>query len=137
MKRLILLALAALMTVGALACATDRSTSPVEGTVQIPNGFGYGSDDDGIMVQFLEVSNDSRCAAGVQCVRAGEAFVKLSISVDGGTAQESVIEMVPQGQATVTAGRFTVTLLELQPDPPPVGGVAQNLYTLKLRIEEK
>jgi hypothetical protein len=45
--------------------------------------------------------------------------------------------MAPQGPATVTAGRFTVTLLELQPDQPPVGGVAQDQYTLKLRIEVK
>jgi hypothetical protein len=137
MKRLIFLAMAGLLVLAAVACATERSSSPVEGSVSIPNAIGYGGSDDGILVQFLEVTNDSRCAAGVQCVRAGEAFVKLSISVDDGPSQESVIEIASQGQPSFTVDRFTITLLELQPDPPPVGGVAQSQYELKLRIEEK
>ena len=136
MRRAILVIMGSLLAVAALACAIESSSSPVEGTLRIPNGMGFGGSDDGIVVQFVEVTGDSRCPANVQCVRAGEAYVKLVVTVDSGPAQESVVEIASQVQPTFNVDRFTITLLELQPDPPPVGGVAQGQYELKLRIEE-
>lgn len=118
------------------ACATSSSSSPVEGTLTIPNGLGFGGSDDGIVVAFVRVTNDSRCAAGVQCVRAGEAFVTIKTIVDGGTPEESTLEMGPGAPPTLVVDRFTITLLELRPSPPPVGGVAQDQYELLLRIEK-
>lgn len=118
------------------ACDLNSSSSAVEGNLTIPNSLGFGSDDDGVLVQFVRVENDSRCAAGVQCVRAGEAFVVLSTTVDGNAAVESRIEMPPGGESIISIDRFEITLLELLPDPPPVGGVEQSEYEIVLRIEE-
>lgn len=118
------------------ACATESSRSPVEGTLTIPNSFGFGGSDDGIQVQFLRVENDSRCAAGVQCIRAGEAFVVLRTTVDNDPPVESRIEMAPGGESILIIDRFKVTLLKLLPDPPPLGGVEQDEYEILLRIEE-
>jgi hypothetical protein len=56
MKRAIFVTMSALLTLVAMACVTERSSSPVEGTLKIPNSFGYGSSDDGIVVQFIEVT---------------------------------------------------------------------------------
>ena len=108
----------------------------MEGTLTIPNGLGFGGSNDGIVVQFVRVTNDSRCPADVQCIRAGEAFVTISTSVDSGEKQESTIEMGPGASAMLEVDRFTITLLELRLGPPPAGGVAQDHYELVLRIEE-
>ncbi len=137
MRRTLVPILFSVLLVSIAACATESSTSPIEGTLTIPNSLGFGGHDDGILVQFLRVEDDSRCAAGVQCVRAGEAFVVLSTTVDGGGPVESRIEMVPGGVAVLSMDRFNITLLELLPDPPPVGGVEQSEYQIRLRIEEK
>ena len=115
----------------------EGSSSGVVGPVKIPNSLGFGSADDGVLVQFVGVDNDSRCAEGVQCVRAGEAFVTIQTTVDGNAPVESRLEMIPGGQATVTVERMTITLLELRPDPPPQGGIAQADYELILSIEEE
>ena len=135
MRRVLLLVGLSVILVGITACAT-RGTVTVEGTLTIPNSFGLGSDDDGILVEFVRVENDSRCAAGVQCVRAGEAFVVLSLTVDGKAPQESILEVAPGGQVTLSIDRFDITILELRPDPPPAGGVSQDQYELLLRIKE-
>jgi len=135
MTRKVALLLAALLVSALLAC-TSSETSPVEGTLKIPNALGMGSTDDGALAEFVRVENDSRCPEGVQCVRAGEAFVVIRTTADNAAPVESRLEMVPQGTASVEVGRFTITLLELRPDPPPVGGVDQSAYELLLRIEE-
>lgn len=136
MRKVFFLAGLVLLLAAFSACATESKSSPVEGTLTIPNGFGYGGINDGIVITFLRVEDDSRCAADVQCVRAGEAFVVLSTTVGGGAPVESRSEMVSGTPTVLNIDRFTLTLLELRPDPPPVGGVGQDQYELLLRIEE-
>ena len=125
-----------------VSCSSGDEPTPAgtaitsQALVGIKDSLGFGTDDDGVLVTAVAVENDSRCAEGVQCVRAGEAFVVLSTTVDGKEAVESRLEMVPGGQASVDVDRVTVTVLELLPDPPPVGGVLERDYTLFIRIEE-
>lgn len=113
-----------------------QESSSVTGTISIPNGLGMGGSDDGIMVELLEVTNDSRCAEGVECVQQGKADVRLGVTVDGGTEETVVIEVVPGQTASHKFDRFEVEILRLLPEPPPVGGVEQNQYQLELRISE-
>lgn len=136
MRKPILLFGLILLLAAVSACEFQSSSSSVEGSLTIPNSFGFGGNDDGIQVQFLRVENDSRCAEGVQCVRAGEAFAVVSTTVDGKPPSESRVEIAPGAQGSFSIDRFKVTLLELRPDPPPIGGVEQNEYELILRIEE-
>ena len=130
-----LLAIAALFVMA--GCITDSETSPVEGTLTIPNSLGFGSSDDGgMVVQFTSVENDSRCPADVTCVRAGEAFVRLKVTVGQAVPQDYSLEMVPGGQESVDIGDYIITVLELRPDPPPAGGLSQDQYEILVRIEE-
>lgn len=132
----VILGLLAAFALTLTACITASYSSAVEGTVRIPNALGMGGSDDGITVQFLEVTTDSRCAEGVECVQQGKADVKLAVTVDGGEEQTVTLEVVP-GQETVREfDRFKVTILRLLPDPPPVGGIEQSEYQLELRISE-
>ncbi len=118
------------------ACQTQRTTSSIEGPVTIANSFGFGGGNNGLLVQFLAVEDDSRCPADVQCVRAGEAFVSLRTTLDAGTPEESRHEIAPGGSASFSIDRFTVTLLELRPDPPTATGIGQDEYELMIRIVE-
>ncbi len=119
-----------------LPTCLNESTSTAEGSLTIPNTMGFGGDDDGILVQFFRVENDSRCPADAQCIRAGEAFVVLRTTVDDGQSQETTLKIEPAGEASFSVDRFTVSILELRPDPPPQDGVRQNEYEIDLRIEE-
>lgn len=126
--------LLALMAIAFTACT--RTTSPVQGTISIPNGLGMGGSDDGITVEFLEVVADSRCAEGVTCVQQGKADVKIGVTVDGGARQDAVLEVTPGRTTTQKFDRFQVELVRLLPDPPHAGGVEQSEYELELRITE-
>ena len=72
-----------------LATCTTEST-PTTGTITVSNGLGRGSTDDGIVVTFLEVVNDSRCAEGVTCVDPGKANVRIGYSIDDGDRKSVV-----------------------------------------------
>lgn len=135
--RKLFLVIFAVIAVGATAsaCALEGS-STVEGTLTLNSSLGFGGSDDGIIVELLAVEDDSRCPAGAQCIRAGEAFVVLRTTVDDGTPQEHRIEVAPGGTAEIEVDRFTITVLALRPDPPPQGGVEQTGYDIDIRIED-
>ncbi len=144
MKRSFALVAFLLIALFALAVSCGSSGEPAsssnrvssEGLVGVKDSLGFGTDEKGALVTVVAVENDSRCPEGVQCVRAGEAFVVLSTTVDTNDPVESRLEIVPGGQASVDIGRVTVTILELRPDPPPQSGVLESAYTVFLRVEE-
>ena len=116
------------------ACQLNSTTSQVSGFVSPPNALAMGGADDGIVVDFIEVLNDSRCAEGVECVTAGKADLKLGITIDSGDRNEVTLEFVPGSGAEYETGDYTIKARQLFPDPPPVGGVEQSDYQLELAI---
>ena len=131
--KLVSLAALALVLVSSTACLVAGSTE-VTGVINQPNSLGLGGSDDGIIVTFIEVLSDSRCAAGVQCVDAGKADVKIGVSVDSGPVNEFSLPVISGSEAAYITGKYTVKLLRLLPDPPPQGGVPQGDYQLELSI---
>lgn len=79
---------------------------------------------------FLEVVSDSRCPQGVNCVRAGEAVVKLAMA--DGTLREFVIKAKQKGGPRFTVPDGTVTILGL--DPYPVARVETAPEAYRLRV---
>ena len=133
-------AVPALVVAGAFivsGCVTTFTSSSTEGELTIPNGLEHGGGDDGIIVEFTAVASDSRCPAGVQCITAGRAVVSLGIT-EGGRSRKVISLEAPPGTNVEyeTADGFLLTVLELRPSPPPVGGVDQGAYVLRLRIEK-
>jgi hypothetical protein len=117
------------------ACTSSDSDGPVEGTISVSERLSFNSDE--VLVEFVEVTSDSRCPAEVQCVWAGEASVAIKTTAPSVAGQVSTHKMGPGESVSIQQSAYTITLLELSPDPPPVGGVEQSDYKLHLRIEKR
>ena len=112
MKQIILLALAALA-----ACATPADR-------EIANGptapLGEVANLEGITVRPLEVIEDSRCPASVQCVWAGRVRIRAEISGTG------TRELTLGEPAAVSGG--TVTLVDVRPGKRTPDAVPSRAY---------
>ena len=71
---------------------------------------------DDVRIRFDTVRADSRCPMDVQCVRAGEAVIAITLSLPGEAAVGRELETVPARSQT-RFSRFTITLAQLQPYP--------------------
>ncbi len=99
----------------ATACYGNSATGP---TVPLNERFTLAPGeavvlaDASLRVEFVRVSNDSRCPADVVCIQGGDALVH--ILVDGGPYE---LHTGDASQASITHGGVTIELLELQPYP--------------------
>lgn len=86
---------------------------------------------------FLEVTEDSRCPQGAQCIVAGNIGVKLSLSKEGGDPVEVVLTRgdVGETQPTIQYEAISLTLNNVA----PLGAVGQPvdpaMYQLELLVE--
>ena len=88
---------------------------------------------DGLQVGFDSVVSDSRCPKGVQCIRAGEAVVRLWTQRGAGSRQTFDVQLPPiQGMAGAAPDQVQV----LRRDPAPVGErpIVASTYTLTLQL---
>ncbi|HEX8903294.1 MAG TPA: hypothetical protein VF771_00480 [Longimicrobiaceae bacterium] len=89
-----------------------------------------------LTVRFATVLDDSRCPVGVQCVRAGEGRIQVSMHAAGRDASVVVLATDPPQPQSASYGEYVVTLVELDPRPrqsmptPPV-------YTATLRVTRR
>ena len=115
----------------AVACANGAETPtpartplpPVEGQLHRDEQLSYG---EAITVKFIGVSQDSRCAKDVVCVRAGEAYVQTTMTLKDGEPTDYTMIITPGGETWATYGGYLVTLMEGE----------QIDYVAHLRIEE-
>ena len=71
---------------------------------------------DDVRIRFDTVRSDSRCPADVQCVRAGEAVIAVTLSRPGEAGVGRELETTPARSSTAFLN-FTITLTSLQPYP--------------------
>ena len=71
---------------------------------------------DDIRIKFDTVRSDSRCPSDVNCVRAGEAVIALTLSKEGEISVGRELDTTPARSST-TFLNFTITLSQLQPYP--------------------
>ncbi len=70
----------------------------------------------GITVKFVELVEDSRCPEGVNCIWAGNAKVKISVSKNGANGQTIELNTNLQPRSVVYEG-LTITLSDVTPHP--------------------
>jgi hypothetical protein len=69
-------------------------------------------------LSFVDVTEDSRCAIGVQCPWEGRATIRLVVGGGpSGTNPNEWRELTIPGAATTDYFGYTITLLELRPYP--------------------
>lgn len=69
----------------------------------------------GLRVAFTEVTGDSRCPEGAQCIRAGEVTVRIALS---GAGPDTVsAELTLPGNAATTYAGYRIELVGVTPRP--------------------
>ena len=120
-----------------LACSspTDPNNSSVRDetfVLRYGNTQQLGND---LRVSFVEVVEDSRCPASVQCAWQGNGGIRLDVAASGRTQS---IKLNTVGGATfpreATAEGYTFTLVELDPQRATPDPVPAQQYRATIRV---
>ena len=119
-------------------CINTFRTGPVPGTdenqqVEIPVGQTRTFDEERLAVGFGTVMEDSRCPAGAQCVRAGNAIVGLVLQ-ERGEATRTVELNTAEGKRRVSHEGYVIEVVDLQPLPIAGATPDPERYVVRLRI---
>lgn len=123
---------AAIGSVFLLACHNPAGpTPPVGAEFTLAPGQQASVENTPLTVKFVRVDGDSRCPADALCIQGGDALVKIEVSSRG--------RMTPHDLHTgdmkpVTAGDFTITLVQLQPYPFSGKTTAPGDYRATLKV---
>jgi hypothetical protein len=138
-RRVPILALLAFLMVSACGDAGDPgggapTTAPWDApfTLQIGAATRVGGE---VTLRFIDVTNDSRCPSGVQCIVAGEAKVLLHLTDPTGSVHQIELTTPGPGDSSAAAG-YEVEIMSLDPGPPPVDGVDKSDYVGTFRIPQ-
>lgn len=94
-------------------------------------------DTNSLVVEFIEVTEDSRCPANVTCIWAGQAKVVVALSTSDGTdlgQHELLLGPFMVDQEAVTIGEYTINLVTLDPYPGTVEVINEADYTATLIV---
>ena len=115
-----------------LLAACGTSTEPQLGdNIEIRLGSTIEIPDDSTHVKFTDVTSDSRCPTGAQCVWAGEAVVQFTV---GNSQQVSLTLGADASKATVIVGMKQFTLVALKPYPKVNESIDKGDYVATVRF---
>ncbi len=103
-------------------------------TVSLGIGESTAITGENIEVAFHAVFSDSRCPAGAQCVTAGTAHITLSIQGPDFDATQVEYQLSPGLSLATPVGPYTLSLISLEPDPPPESGVSPSDYRVSFSV---
>lgn len=106
--------------------------------IDIPLGESAQMEDQDLVLEFIEVTDDSRCPANVVCVWAGQAKILISASTQGEKLGQHELVLAPTDASSNSVkieGR-TVTLVALNPYPGTAGSTASPDYVATLTISQ-
>lgn len=89
--------------------------------------------ENGYVLRFTGVTNDSRCPVDVQCIWAGEATIELAL-IYSDTSQPLEITMPGGDAARLTDGALDVEVLSLAPEPRSTVTIAPGDYEVTLIV---
>jgi hypothetical protein len=106
---------AGLIPLSLVACATATPAPSTRGSR--PLWAGESTRIDGVTVRFVGAENDSRCAPGQQCIREGEATVRLHVAEPGSPASDlRLLTSPPDSSAAIyTTHRVRLDSLSVRP----------------------
>ena len=124
---------ALLLTLAVLLSFTFVSAQPAE-QITIKSGQQKVTKTGRITIKFLELIEDSRCPADVNCVWAGIAKIKVQLNKNGKTA---IVELNTQNEKSNVFQGHTITLRDLQPRQSTTSKYSQSAYSATLTITKK
>ena len=103
--------------------------------------YGTSIAIDEIDVEFVQVIEDSRCPANVNCIQAGRAVVLVNVYANGVFLEERKLEFYPSGfsNESVTtlfdADGLRISGLNLMPYPIAMSKTPKEAYFLELAVD--
>lgn len=86
-----------------------------------------------LQIRFDRVVSDSRCPKGAQCVWAGEAVIRLTVTLPDTSNKSIDVKASPTDEGTAV-GSFSVSVNDLQPLPTLSGAVREGDYRVTLTV---
>ena len=83
---------------------------------EIKMGETYTVPDAGLRITFVQVSQDSRCPQGVQCIRAGDATAVFDVEPEHGEPQTISFTFLDK-PVQQKVGENTISFIKLEPLP--------------------
>jgi hypothetical protein len=107
------------MLLAAAGCAAAARGTGVRARLDEPFRLAVGQTapvaGERLRVGFTGVGSDSRCPVGVQCIRAGEARVRLELRVPGSRAEAVILATEGAQPRSASVGAYDVHLVALEP----------------------
>lgn len=86
-----------------------------------------------LTIRFSGVGEDSRCPVDVQCVWAGNAVVRLTITTSGGASTDAALNTTLDPKSTTASG-YTIRLAALKPVPRSGTTIPATAYVATLEV---
>lgn len=136
LRVLVLLSLTA--AAGCVTAAGESGTtgaqSPALGQpVTLKPGDKAVFDAERLQIRFDRVVSDSRCPKDAQCVWAGEAVIRLTVTLPDASIKSIDVKASPTDKGTAV-GTFGVSVNDLQPLPTVNGAVRDADYRVTLTV---
>ena len=137
MKVVSLLVLAALSIalLSAASCKSPPATVHLGQEFQLKPGEKVNIDRENILLEFVGVTQDSRCPAGAVCIQAGQVVCIIHLISSGTVYEASLTELghSQQSEQTVLGYRFTFNVI---PYPEVGHDIHSGNYRLVLKISK-
>jgi hypothetical protein len=137
MKKLLVLAVLSvfvlLLPVITSACSSDRTTAALGEEFTLPVGKTAVINGERLSIKFVEVSGDSRCAKGAECVWAGEVTCLMLIKF---LDSSSSLEFTQGGGTNNTFYDFNVyqIVFNVEPYPELDKTIDHNDYRIVMKV---
>jgi hypothetical protein len=132
--KLVIIAIAGLLIV-LLGCFTSKDINANLGEdFSLDIGQSVYITGEGLEIEFVDVTGDSRCPEGVTCIWAGEVTAKVSIRK--GNLQDELIVTesgLSNGEAETIYQEYRLTY-HVEPYPEHEKTIAKNQYQLVLTV---
>jgi hypothetical protein len=93
-------------------------------------------DQSRVLIQFTEVTGDSRCPADAVCIQGGDAIVHLQVD-EGSDRSNYELHTGDSSRATAAHKQLRISLVQLQPYPFSGRTIAQDDYRATLKVTDR
>jgi hypothetical protein len=114
-----LLIIVLLLPAISLACVSDNVTASLGQQFTLPAGKYALITGESLKIKFVEVTGDSRCPTGVQCIQAGDVKCLMLINY---LDSQSSLTFTQQGGNEVTTQDFNIYRITFKVEPYPQAG---------------
>jgi hypothetical protein len=125
------LALVCLLSVTACDESITGPSVSLNENFELPPGGSAVIAGASFAVRFNRVSGDSRCPADAICIQGGDAIVHITAIDDDALVD---LELHTGSMAPVQYGRYTISLVELQPYPFSSRPIQPGDYRATLKV---